>query len=263
MDDLSERFERTQWDLFWLPAWAEVVDRPELLYTVSDRPMSLWNQVTRVRASAARLPALVDEVDRAHAAVPSRWMLADASRHPALAPLLRERGWVEGVRCTLRVIASTARIDTPEDIVVRPVSDAASLITAIRTAEQAFGREPSAIPDDRIADELAMCTGPEARVHRFVAYDAQTDTPLAYGGLSTFPALGVGLLWGGGTVPAHRQRGAYRSVLAARLQRAASFGCDQVGLYARVNTSDPIVEALGFGAHGSLAIWDREQPKPA
>ena len=51
IDDL---LEASLWDLFWLPPWATVVARPELLYTRSDQDSLVLNMLLRVRAEAAR-----------------------------------------------------------------------------------------------------------------------------------------------------------------------------------------------------------------
>ena len=91
--------------------------------------------------------------------------------------------------------------------------------------------------------------------------DDATGAPMASGGLNIFPDLGLGFLWGGGTDPAFRRRGAYRAVVAARLRRAAARGCTTVAIYARESTSDPIAEALGFVRHGTMITWLRSPQK--
>ena len=262
--DVDARIEESLWDLFWLPAWAEVVDRPELLYTRSERDQHALNAVHRVRADdPGILPGLVAEVDAAHRGVTSRWMLARDSQHAALPPLLLRHGWTPEHRHHVRATqAGALKVAPSAGVRVRPVADEATLVDCIRVAEEAFGRAPQAIPPERIADELGQLGRAGAQVHRFVAHDAATGAPMASGGLNTFPRLGVGFLWGGGTAPGHRGRGAYRALVAARLARAASLGCGLVGIYAREGTSDPIMAALGFERHGTMITWVRPASHP-
>jgi len=107
--------------------------------------------------------------------------------------------------------------------------------------------------------DLRNCTGPNARVQRFVAYDDKSGRPLSSGGMTLYPALGFGLLWAGGTIPEARGRGAYAAILGARIKRARELGFDYVGLYAMVNTSAPIVLRHGFRAYGSMTYWERSR----
>lgn len=256
--DVDARIERSLWDLFWLPEWATVEDRPGLLYTHSVRDQHALNQVLRVRGPEAELPARVAEVDEAHRGVTSRWMLCRDSQLPALPPLLLRHGWMPEHRHHVRA-TEVAKLAVPPSpgVRVRAVEDAQTLVDCIRVCERAFGRDVQAVPDDRVADELGQLRRPGAQVHRFVAYDEQTGRPMASGGLNTFPDLGVGFLWGGGTDPEFRRRGAYRALVAARLARAGARGCDLVGIYAREGTSDPIMAALGFEKHGTMLTWVR------
>jgi hypothetical protein len=69
--------------------------------------------------------------------------------------------------------------------------------------------------------------------------------------------MGIAMLWGGGTVPDGRGRGAYRAVLAARAAHAAALGVGLLGVYAREGTSAPILERLGFRRGAAMTLWDR------
>lgn len=258
MDDLVEQ---TLWDGFWLPDWAHTVDRPELRYTHSEHDHHGLHHISRIRDEDARgqrvsLPALVDEVDRAHRGRHSTWMLAPRSQLDALPPLLRAAGWRPGDLHHLRTLPVGAVYrPTGAHLHVQPVCDATTLIDCIRTNEQAFGRTPGPLTSDRLDDELGAIQ--RGRVHRFVARERRTGAPMASGGLNTFPQLGIGFLWGGGTHPDHRGCGAYRALVSARLERAAREGCRHVAVYARHDTSDPILERLGFQRHGTMQTWMR------
>ena len=87
---MDQTLERTQWDFFWVPDHVEIIERPEILYVRSSQDKKLYNQVTRTRAEAARLPGLVDEVVRAHDGVTSRWLVpATIPRQPLCRELER------------------------------------------------------------------------------------------------------------------------------------------------------------------------------
>ena len=259
MSDIDALLEQSQWDPFWLPSGVTIVDRPRLRYTHTGRDQHALNQVTRVRASVGEddyWQGIVDEVSRAHQGVTSRWLLARDSQHPGLLPHLQAGGWTrEHVHHVRSVSSATDLSGNRQGVAVVPVDSVARLTDCIRTREAAFSMPASALSSDRLADELGTLAG--GRVHRFVALDAATQQPMASGGLNTFPALGLGFLWGGGTHPDHRGRGAYRALLAARLACAHARGCPVVAVYAREGTSDPIVAALGFARAGTMVTWVR------
>jgi GNAT superfamily N-acetyltransferase len=60
----------------------------------------------------------------------------------------------------------------------------------------------------------------------------------------------VARLWGAGTRPAFRGRGAYRSLLAARIELARDHGATLALVKGRVETSGPILRRAGFTAYG-------------
>ena len=251
MQEVDALLEQTLWNLFWLPPWATRVDREELLYTWSVRPEQALNMVVLVRASGARLGVLVDEVSEAHRKVPSRWLLSPYSRSEALETELTRAGYAEEHHHHAFAVDPRSWLPGPDrGVEVRRVDRPERLVHSIRVGEAAFDRPTTKIPEDRVADELGAVGGPDARVHRFVAYERGSDRPLSSGGLNHYPDLDVAFLWGGGTVPEGRGRGAYRAVVDARMRCAAALGCRLVGVYARVDTSAPILEALGFERHG-------------
>lgn len=249
--------EETQWDYFWVPGDVKVTDRPELLYFSCPRDVPILNTVTRTRADAEALPGLIDEVSRAHRNIRSRWLVRDL---PASAPLQQALA-AAGYAPTVRTFASAIGVKeyaprVVADIVVRQVLDLNALRDCVAVIGKAFSVDRS-FTDEELSRDLENCTGPSPRVQRFVAYDARSNKPLSSGGMTLFPALGFALLWGGGTVPEARGRGAYTAVLAARVERARELGFDYVGLYAIEDTSAPIVLRQGFKRHGTMTYWGR------
>ena len=255
-EDIDALLERSLWDTFWLPSWARMVSTPEVTYTASERDEPGLNQVLRVR-SGPRLVQRVADVSAAHRGVSSQWLLARESQLPELPELLLDRGYQPGHVHNVRSVRAEAFSAAPSPgVTVRRVRDEPTLRDCIAVCERAFGQEGPGPSPERLAKELAMADGPGARVQRFVAYD-EDGQPMSSGGLNVHPSLGLGFLWGGGTDPRHRGRGAYRALVAARIARAAQLGCPVVAIYARLGTSDPIMEKLGFERGGTMTVWSR------
>ncbi len=74
------------------------------------------------------------------------------------------------------------------------------------------------------------------------------DRPVGTGGVTV--ADDVARLWSGSVLEEHRGRGAYRALLAARLEYAARHGATMALVKGRVETSGPILRRAGFAAHG-------------
>lgn len=255
----DEILERTQWDFFWVPDDARAVDRPELAYLASSRDLPMLNTVVRTRAAADALPALVAEVGAVHRRVTSRWNVPPTFDPGPLEAVLAEGGWAPAYTYagyTLPVDRGSPA--SAAGVGVERIADEAALEGALAVSAAAFGGDWTLTPA-QAARDLAACADPAGRVHRFLAR-APDGRPVSTGGLSIFPALSFGFLFGGCTAPDFRGRGAYRAILEARLAVARRLGVARVGLYGREETSGPIVARLGFDRHGPLVQWDRPPP---
>jgi GNAT superfamily N-acetyltransferase len=121
-----------------------------------------------------------------------------------------------------------------------------------RTTAEAFGMRQL----DTEADLQALLTQlviPDTRVSRFLAL--VDGKPAGAGGLNWFPALSMGLLWGGCTAEGARNRGVYTALTRARVDHARSLGATHVGVYARTSTSAPILHRRGFEQVGAMTSW--------
>ena len=249
--------ERSQWDLSWVPADCTVIDRPDLGLVACPRDSSYLNMVVRTRADPAALPALVEEVRAAHAGVGSRWLVCAGNRSSELEAALSAGGYRQGVEHQVRVLeADEFRPRGAKDLAWERVESEASLLDWHAVTEAGFARANPRTAEE-LAQELAACRSPEGRVFRFIAREAATGRPLSAGGLTLFRDLGFGLLWAGATVPDGRHQGAYSTVLGARVAWARAAGCDRVGLYARHDSSAPIVDRCGFRRYGPMWFWER------
>ena len=78
---------------------------------------------------------------------------------------------------------------------------------------------------------------------------------MSQAGLSIFQDLSFALLFAGGTITSARGQGAYTALVAARIAYARSIGIKHVGLFAREDTSAPIVDRQGFINYGEMQQW--------
>ncbi len=104
-------------------------------------------------------------------------------------------------------------------------------------------------PDEATVNELqdGLQTG-STRHLAFVALEKDDEgkrAAVSAGRLYTHPQSVFGGLFGGGTLPGHRGRGYYRSLVAARARVAIELGAKYL-LVDAMPTSRPILERLGF-----------------
>lgn len=250
----ADMLEQSQWDTFWVPRDTVVTSRPEVLYLQCARRVDYLNTVLRIRATGARLDAVIDEVRKAHRGSASRWFVPDTFDLHEVEAKLHAAGYeahhVHEARC-MRV--EDYKPPTNGVHRVHAIDAITRLRDAIGVYDLAFDRQTE-MSEDALREDLAACTGDDRRVYRYVAYDRE-GTPVASAGMNVFPRLGFGFLWGGGTIATARGRGAYAALVAARLEAASRLGLAVVGLYARKETSAPIVSRLGFEHHGIMTDW--------
>jgi len=252
------RLLSTQWDFFWAPPDATVVQRDEIAYVACPRDYLYANTVTKTDAPTHRLPSLLDEVQAAHVGVRSRWAVYEGHGATGLPELLPRYGYDEPADYDAMVVGTDEyRARPAAGIEVREVRDLAGLRAWLHVNAQAFSGRPM-VDDEpsQLQRELDLCTRPGRRTLRYVAWDAGGE-PVAAASMNAYPALGLCFFWGGGTAPAARGRGAYSALVAARVAAAAELGASLVGIFAKTDTSAPIVGKQGFRRIGRKSYWDR------
>lgn len=254
--DVDAILEETQWDTFWMPRDCRIVDRPELQFSTCPRDVESLNIVTRLRAPDPDLPALLDEVQQAHNGVASRVLVVPGNRTDALIEQLGARGYRRAhVHDAFALdVTNYSPRPTPAGVVVRPVRTRQDLEGAYEAARRSFVGAPERT-EDELREHLRRCTMPGARVVRVVAWEH--GHPVGSGGFTIYPKLRFGFLWAGCVVPEARGRGIYSAVLSARVREARRRGLRHVGLYARLETSAPIVARQGFERFGRMEYWDQ------
>ncbi len=193
-----------------------------------------------VREEAQRARSLGRELE---------WKVYAHDRPPGLPALLKEEGFRPDEPETLVVLDLADRPTSAaagSELVVREVSDLRSFQDALLVSRAAFG--PSG--PETLETYRERLTDPTARL--FVAYGG--DRPASAGRLELAPGRAFASLWGGGTVPEARHRGAYRALVEARADRAWRSGYRYLTVDAR-ETSRPILERLGFVSLTGVQGW--------
>ncbi len=176
------------------------------------------------------------------------WRIYDHDGPPGLAACLSEAGFEPDPPGTLMFFdlardLATAPADGVEVRRARTLGDLDGFVSA---AGLAFGQEE---PWQREAFAKQLDDPDMALFVAWVGGQAVASARLEMAAGSSF-----GSLFGGGVAPAHRGRGLYRALVAARVLEARNRGLAYLSIEAR-DTSRPILERLGFVPAGRETIW--------
>jgi GNAT superfamily N-acetyltransferase len=203
-----------------------------------------WSGVTWSDLSDTDVDGAISAEVAAFAATGRRWEWKYYSydQPPTLPARLRAHGLVPDVVETL-MIARIGDVDLhvapPRGVDVVQVRDAAGVDALVQVHDQAFGGDHSAVGRSVLAD-ISDRPGAGAA---FVAYAGAT--PISAGRVSLHDGTDFASLWGGGTIPAWRGRGVFRSLVSHRAVRAAAAGFRYLQVDASAD-SRPILQRLGF-----------------
>jgi GNAT superfamily N-acetyltransferase len=131
------------------------------------------------------------------------------------------------------------RVAPPPGVEIVQAVDEAGVAALVRVHDQAFGGDHSAMGRSILADLSNRPGAGEA----FVAYAGAT--PISAARVSFHVGTDFASLWGGGTIPAWRGRGVFRSLVSRRAARAAAGGFRYLQVDASAD-SRPILQRLGF-----------------
>ncbi|MBN9318888.1 MAG: hypothetical protein BGN86_10060 [Caulobacterales bacterium 68-7] len=166
---------------------------------------------------------------------------------PADLPLhLAAEGFVADPPATLMVLDLAEADIAPGDAYIHRVESADDLEEAIRASELAFGAP---------ADWQRKAFAPRLGTPGFNLFTAYVDGyPVASGRVEIMDGMPFAGLYGGGVAPAHRGKGLYRGLTAARAALAREAGARYLATEAR-DTSRPILQALGFQPLTAVTTW--------
>jgi hypothetical protein len=258
--DLDQRLQKTICDFFWIPEHVQVVDREEICFCHSMDP-NWFNHVARLGLprdlSRDRAEALAVEVDHAHRFGSSRYFMAEEWIREPLIEAIEARGLrlTHSHRSCGLDVASHPHAAESDFEVVR-VQTLEQLYTAFEIGLKAFEKSHP-LPVEEARQQVEQANHPGCRSHRFIVIEKSTGEAVCSGGLNIYQELKMGLLWGGGTVPHARGRGAYRASVDARIRFGGQQGLDTLALYAREGTSLPVMQTLGANQGGRMLFWER------
>jgi GNAT superfamily N-acetyltransferase len=159
--------------------------------------------------------------------LPDRLLAAGFTRQPAEALLVAE------------IAELTLNVAPPPGVELRAVVGKQDVDALVLVHDEVFGEDHSALGRTLLAD-LAHRPRKAAAV---VAWAGQT--PIAAGRVEFHSGTDFASLWGGGTLPAWRGRGVFRSLVAHRAALAAARGFRYLQVDASPE-SRPILQRLGF-----------------
>jgi GNAT superfamily N-acetyltransferase len=206
------------------------------------RSAGLWNVVEYWRLSETDVDgAVAHQAARARAAgAELEWKVYDHDGPPGIGRALEREGFRADPRETFMVfdLAQGVPVSGPaEEYDLREIVDEAGVGDFIAVGDAAFGR----VDQEKAAVYVRSLEDPALRL--FVVY--RGGEPISAGRLQMPEARPFASMWGGGTVPSRRGRGAYRALVSHRAREARRRGY----LYLTVDaaaTSRPILERLGF-----------------
>ncbi len=223
--------------------WGGRVERTDHVVR-SMAPPTGWNGVTWSALSADTADEVIAEEIRRFAEVGCEWEWKHYSydEPPDLADRLMAAGFAPEPTETLLVAEVAAlALDAPPvpGVELRRVVDEDDVGTLVWVHHAVFGDYPSALGNEVRAGLAREPTAIEA----VIAW--ADDTPIGAGRIDFHAGTEFASLWGGGTIPAWRRRGVFRSLVAYRAGLASKRGVRYLQVDA-VPASRPILERLGF-----------------
>ena len=255
-DVSSDEVLRASDEWQWVPQGAEtfvvrgvrVVDYPEWarmgFYVtptkVTDPPVDVVEEVHAL-AKHRRRPA-------------SEWWISPSTEPAELEAELQRRGATLKVTTDILAIdisGGLPDLDLNPDIECRLVVDEQTLEDAEEVAAAGWGGSPSG--PERRAQQLRDLAGPidGPTGFRVVAY--RGGRPISTAGCELTGE--VARLYGGVTLAKARGQGGYRATVAKRLTIAHRHGARLGLVHARVETSLPILERVGFKSYGAARLY--------
>jgi acetyltransferase (GNAT) family protein len=241
--DPTEVLARLDWERRHVPLGGETLERAEPVVRMwapdGSHHVIIWSDLSPQNANEI----IAREIAHHEALrVSFEWKVYShdlpADLKDRLAAFGFEVGPVENV-----LVMSVDELPAPEanrrDIRVDTVRTEEQVAVFKRLAEGVFGGDWSFTARELQSQIDRGLTG-----HRgYIAY--LDDEPAAMGRLYVHPESHFAGLYGGGTLPKFRGRGAYRATVRARMLDAARFGARYLLVDAR-DTSRPILERMGF-----------------
>jgi ribosomal protein S18 acetylase RimI-like enzyme len=228
-----------------MPADIELVERDDLIMWTRPSTIPWMSTVRLARWSAAEAEERIDEVlalfrERRRSFV---WHIGPSSAPADLADRLLRRGLeVESDTRLLVARLPVTGLRRNTDLRIVDARTADEVAAYLRFARRDW--EDPELDDDVVAERMRSFAVYGERMGNVVGYlGAELVANAAWRDSSDGRAL---YLSGGGTLPEHRRKGIYQTLVAYRLERAARRGCSYAVIQARADTSLPILLGRGF-----------------
>jgi len=226
-----------------------IVDRPGWfqLLTPAFRDGGL-NEVARVNLADHEADAVIDALLAEYAAdgIRFKWVVSPSCRPLDLARRLASRGMLARRCVVMAADLADLRPEPSPEVSVERV-DFANVDTYAATVARGWG-----MPAGPLADyQRAVLADTSGRHHSWLArIDGE---PVGGANHAVFERSAY--LMGGVILPEARGRGAYRSLIAARLAQISATGVRLVTIQAIAETSAPILARLGFTTIAELDVF--------
>lgn len=254
--EIVRTLETSSWDYepAWRPPGLVYVERPDLTMWATDARTPYANKVVRTLFAEASAEQSIDEVlaffkaqDR-----PFSWDIGPSTRPPDLADRLRRRGFVETGRYDGLAKPLDEVLPSPApEVVVERVETAGQVRELVEISGHVFGYASDAI-EELMAERLAYLSLPERRGGYLLA---RVQGRAAGNAAWRDSADGTAVyLTGGATMPQYRRWGVYSALLTRRLLDARERGAQLATVWAREETSSPILRRRGFSKHCELNV---------
>jgi hypothetical protein len=202
--------------------------------------------VRRLVASAVEHFSADASIDRVE------WKTRGHDQAPGLHDALVANGFEAGEPESIMIGPLTALAtvgDVPEGVTVRRVTTEEDVRAMSAMVDEAFGESVDARQADALVSRLERADGMELWV-------AEVDGQMVSGGrLEPVPGTDFVGIWGGATLEAHRHRGIYRALTAARARSALAQGKTLVHSDS-TDDSRPILERSGLVRVSTTTPYD-------
>lgn len=258
-EEVKRKIQKAMSSFWWCPDNCKVIDREEIGYLVD--PTGMFNQVARIDDTHPNLEALVKEFSEAYQGVTNS-VITFPEQNPRLFELLEAEGYKPTHLHDIRYqLVDERQFQDNPNLKTLIVKNRKDLLRLLKTSSLAFGKPHIEQPEENLQHMLQEYNSHKPRAVRVIAFEEgqeNDEMALGSGGMSLFDELGVATFFGGGTIPSARNKGVYTAVIDARIKYAKERGIPIVGIYARKNTSAPIVEKQGFLKCGEMQYWERK-----
>ena len=242
-------------DMWWSPPSLTIINRPEIYYSID--PKDNWNVVGYIDSHSEQLPYLVEEVSLAHQEYTSTYVTYP-DYDSQLFSLLQQYDYQSKNVHDIRYLdVNSYKHRSNPKIATKIITKKEELILLEQTEAQAFDTTHQLKSDEEYEYIVQEYQQERPRAIRVIAFDTKTGQPVGSGGMSLFEKLNVCFFFAGGTVPEFRNKGVYSTLISARIQYAQQRGISVAGVFARQQSSAPIVSKQGFEKCGEMTYWKR------